>query len=192
MNKIFYLWVVLSMATTTFAQSAKTMDKKESNPKILVAYFSATGTTARAARTVANISGGELYTITPEKPYTDADLNWNDKKSRSSVEMNNPKARPTLGGKKLDISNYDVIFIGYPIWWNLAPRIINTFIESQEWKGKIIIPFATSGSSSITNSVAQLKQSYPDFDWKEGKLLNRADENIIHTWIQKTTELLKK
>lgn len=185
MNKIFYLWVVLSMATTTFAQSAKTMDKKESNPKILVAYFSATGTTARAARTVANISGGELYTITPEKPYTDADLNWNDKKSRSSVEMNNPKARPTLGGKKLDISNYDVIFIGYPIWWNLAPRIINTFIESQEWKGKIIIPFATSGSSSITNSVAQLKQSYPDFDWKEGKLLNRADENIIHTWIQK-------
>ncbi|MDY3034108.1 MAG: flavodoxin [Odoribacter sp.] len=192
MNKIFYLWVVLSMATTTFAQSVKTMDKKESNQKILVAYFSATGTTARAARTVANISGGELYTITPEKPYTDADLNWNDKKSRSSVEMNNPKARPALGGKKLDISNYDVIFIGYPIWWNLAPRIINTFIESQEWKGKIIIPFATSGSSSITNSVAQLKQSYPDFDWKEGKLLNRADENIIHTWIQKTTELLKK
>ncbi len=192
MNKIFYLWVVLSMATTTFAQSAKTMDKKESNQKILVAYFSATGTTARAARTVANISGGELYTITPEKPYTDADLNWNDKKSRSSVEMNNPKARPALGGKKLDISNYDVIFIGYPIWWNLAPRIINTFIESQEWKGKIIIPFATSGSSSITNSVAQLKQSYPNFDWKEGKLLNRADENIIRTWIQKTTELLKK
>lgn len=192
MNKIFYLWVVLSMATTTFAQSVKTMDKKESNQKILVAYFSATGTTARAARTVANISGGELYTITPEKPYTDADLNWNDKKSRSSVEMNNPKARPALGGKKLDISNYDVIFIGYPIWWNLAPRIINTFIESQEWKGKIIIPFATSGSSSITNSVAQLKQSYPDFDWKEGKLLNRADENIIRTWIQKTTELLKK
>ena len=192
MNKIFYLWVVLSMATTTFAQSVKTMDKKESNQKILVAYFSATGTTARAARTVANISGGELYTITPEKPYTDADLNWNNKKSRSSVEMNNPKARPTLGGKKLDISNYDVIFIGYPIWWNLAPRIINTFIESQEWKGKIIIPFATSGSSSITNSVAQLKQSYPNFDWKEGKLLNRADENIIRTWIQKTTELLKK
>lgn len=192
MNKIFYLWVVLSMATTTFAQSVKTMDKKESNQKILVAYFSATGTTARAARTVANISGGELYTITPEKPYTDADLNWNDKKSRSSVEMNNPKARPALGGKKLDISNYDVIFIGYPIWWNLAPRIINTFIESQEWKGKIIIPFATSGSSSITNSVAQLKQSYPNFDWKEGKLLNRADENIIRTWIQKTTELLKK
>ena len=192
MNKIFYLWVVLSMATTTFAQSVKTMDKKESNQKILVAYFSATGTTARAARTVANISGGELYTITPEKPYTDADLNWNDKKSRSSVEMNNPQARPALGGKKLDISNYDVIFIGYPIWWNLAPRIINTFIESQEWKGKIIIPFATSGSSSITNSVAQLKQSYPNFDWKEGKLLNRADENIIRTWIQKTTELLKR
>ena len=192
MNKIFYLWVVLSMATTTFAQSVKTMDKKESNQKILVAYFSATGTTARAARTVANISGGELYTITPEKPYTDADLNWNDKKSRSSVEMNNPKARPALGGKKLDISNYDVIFIGYPIWWNLAPRIINTFIESQEWKGKIIIPFATSGSSSITNSVAQLKQSYPNFNWKEGKLLNQADENIIRTWIQKTTELLKR
>lgn len=192
MNKIFYLWVVLSMATTTFAQSAKTMDKKESNTKILVAYFSATGTTDHAARTVANISGGELYTITPEKTYTDADLNWNNKKSRSSVEMNNPKARPTLGGKKLDISNYDVIFIGYPIWWNLAPRIINTFIESQEWKGKIIIPFATSGSSSITNSVAQLKQSYPNFNWKEGKLLNQADENIIRTWIQKTTELLKK
>ena len=101
------------------------MNSMQSNHKVLVAYFSATGTTARAAQKVAAATGGELYAVTPAQPYTDADLDWHNAQSRSSVEMNDPKARPALGGKRLDVSGYDIVFIGYPIWWDLAPRIIN-------------------------------------------------------------------
>lgn len=152
--------------------------------QILVAYFSATGTTARAAEKLANVTGGELYAITPAKSYTSADLDWHDKQSRSSVEMNDPKARPAIKGRKENITDHDVIFIGYPIWWNLAPRIINTFIESHDLKGKTVIPFATSGGSTLGNSAAVLKKTYPALIWKEGRLLNRADEKIIRAWIE--------
>ena len=151
----------------------------------LVAYFSASGTTARVAGKVAQATGGELYAITPAESYTSADLDWNDKQSRSSVEMNDPKSRPAIKGRKENIADYDVIFIGYPIWWDLAPRIINTFIESHDLKGKTVIPFATSGSSGITNSAAALKKTYPDIDWKEGKLLNRASAGDIREWVGK-------
>ena len=99
--------------------------------------------------------------------------------------MNDPKSRPALQGKKENIADYDVIFIGYRIWWNLAPRIINTFIESHDLKGKTIIPFATSGSSAITGSVTALKKSYPALNWKEGRLLNRADEKSMRAWLEK-------
>lgn len=119
---------------------------------ILVAYFSATGTTARAAEKLANVTGGELYAITPAESYTSADLDWHDKQSRSSVEMNDPKSRPAIKGKKENIADYDVIFIGYPIWWDLAPRVIDTFIESYDLKGKTVIPFATSGGSTLSGS----------------------------------------
>lgn len=173
------------MATATFAQQKQDMNSMQSNHRVLVAYFSATGTTARAAQKVAAATGGDLYAITPTQPYTDADLDWNDKQSRSSVEMNDPKARPALGGKRLDVSDYDVVFIGHPIWWDLAPRIINTFIESHDLKGKTVISFVTSGSSSIANSAATLKRSYPALNWKEGRLLNRADEKTVRTWIDR-------
>lgn len=176
---------VVGMATATFAQQKQDMNSKQSNHKVLVAYFSATGTTARAAQKVAAATGGDLYAITPAQPYTDADLDWNDKQSRSSVEMNDPKARPALGGKRLDVSDYNIVFIGYPIWWDLAPRIINTFIENHDLKGKTVIPFATSGSSSITGSAAMLKRTYPALNLKEGKLLNRADEKTVRTWIDR-------
>ena len=161
------------------------MNSMQSNHKILVAYFSATGVTARAAQKVAEVTGGEVYAITLAKPYTDADLDWRDKQSRSSVEMNDPKARPVLGGERLDVSEYDVVFIGYPIWWNQAPRLINTFIESHDLKGKAVIPFATSGGSTIAGSAATLKRSYPALEWKEGRLLNLADEKTIRTWIER-------
>ena len=161
------------------------MNSMQSNHKVLVAYFSATGVTARAAQKVAEATGGEVYAITPAKPYTDADLDWRDKLSRSSVEMNDPKARPALGGKRLDVSDYDVVFIGYPIWWDQAPRLINTFIESHNLKGKTVIPFATSGGSTIAGSAATLKRSYPALEWKEGCLLNRADEKTLRTWIER-------
>ena len=134
---LLVLLSVVGMATATFAQQKQDMNSMQSNHKVLVAYFSATGVTAQAAQKVADATGGEVYAITPAKPYTDAGLDWRDKQSRSSVEMNDPKARPALGGKRLDVSDYDVVFIGYPIWWDQAPRLINTFIESHDLKARL-------------------------------------------------------
>lgn len=182
---LLILLSVVGMATATDAQQRQDMSKGKSNSKRLAAYFSATGTTARAAEKLANVTGGELYTITPAKSYTSADLDWNDKQSRSSVEMNDPKSRPAIKGKKENIADYDVIFIGYPIWWDLAPRVINTFIESHNLKGKTVIPFATSGGSTLAGSAAALKRSYPSLNWKEGRLLNRTDERTIREWVNK-------
>lgn len=182
---LLVLLTVFGIMTISHAQQKQAMNGKQSNYKTLVAYFSATGTTARAAEKLANATGGELYAITPAEPYTSADLDWNDKRSRSSVEMNDPKARPVLGGKAVNMADYDVVFIGYPIWWDLAPKIINTFIESHNLKGKAVVPFATSGSSPIANSAAALKRTYSGLNWKEGRLLNRADEKTIRAWIDK-------
>lgn len=123
------LFIVIAFLFTSLQTMAQNDDKH-----ILVAYFSATGTTARAAEKLADLTGGELYAITPVESYTSADLDWNDMQSRSSAEMNDPKARPAIKGKKENIADYDVIFIGYPIWWDLAPRVVNTFIESHEPK----------------------------------------------------------
>mgnify|MGYP000931902821 CR=1 FL=1 len=153
--------------------------------RTLVAYFSASGETERLARTIAQATGGDLHEIEPAVRYTAADLDWNDKQSRSSVEMSDPASRPAIGGEALNADGYDVIFLGYPVWWNLAPRIVNTFVESHDLNGKTVIPFATSGSSGIANSAAALKETYPDIDWKEGKLLNRASAGDIREWVGK-------
>lgn len=179
MNKLLStLTVVCALCFTACAQKKTNMETS----KVLVTYFSATGTTAKVARNIADVSGGELFEIMPQNPYTDADLNWNNKQSRSSIEMGDATSRPALRNKKENISDYDIIFIGYPIWWNLAPRIINTFIEEHDLNGKVIIPFATSGGSGISNSVSALKKAYPSLNWKEGKLLNRANRNVIREW----------
>ena len=172
--------------------AACAQNKRDSNMqtdnKQLIVYFSATGTTARAARTIADVTGGTLYEIVPQQSYTSDDLDWNDRQSRSSVEMNNPQARPVLKDTKLDVAAYDVIFIGYPIWWNQAPRIINTFIESHDLNGKTLVPFATSGGSGISNSVRELRKIYPDLEWRDGKLLNGASRNSIQNWVGDVTE----
>lgn len=181
---LFTLLAAFGIANTACTQQKQTMEKQEQGKRILIAYFSATGTTAQAARKLADATGGELYAITPAQAYTSADLDWHDNHSRSSVEMNDTSARPALGGKKLDTAGYDVVFIGYPIWWDLAPRIINTFIESHSLKGKTVIPFATSGGSTIANSVAELKKSYPGLAWKDGKLLNRTSTGSIRSWVE--------
>ena len=182
MNRtLLILIAVIGMCLTTSAQKIGKQDVKST--KTLVAYFSATGTTAEAARKLAGVTGGELYEIAPDTPYTDADLNWHDKQSRSSVEMNNSKSRPALKGKKENIADYDVIYIGYPIWWGIAPTIIKTFIERHDLKGKTVVPFATSGGSGIDKSITDLKKTYPDLVWKEGRLLNRMNEKAIRAWI---------
>ena len=183
MNKII---LTLAMAVAmSFAACAQNKGEKnmQTENKPLVVYFSATGTTAKAARTIAEVTGGTLYEIVPQRAYTSDDLDWNDKQSRSSVEMNNPQARPALKDTKADVAAYDVIFIGYPIWWDQAPRIINTFIESHDLKGKTLVPFATSGGSGISNSVKELRKAYPDLEWQDGRLLNRANRNTVQNWV---------
>jgi flavodoxin len=137
----------------------------------LIAYFSASGVTARAAKELAEVTGADLFEIEPVQAYTHADLNWMDSRSRSKTEMDDPSSRPEMK-KKADISSYDTVYIGFPIWWGLAPRIINTFIESADLAGKKIALFATSGGSGIGKAERALKSSYPDLDIAGAKLLN--------------------
>lgn len=153
--------------------------------KTLVAYFSATGTTARAAERIAKMTGADIYKITPEQPYTAADLDWHDANSRSSVEMNDPASRPAMKGSAADMTSYDVILIGYPIWWDAAPRVINTFIEKDDLTDKTIKAFATSGSSGIEPSFAALKKSYSKLQWCGSLLMNSASDAQILRWIDR-------
>lgn len=139
--------------------------------KTVVAYFSASGVTATAAKELAKEKNADLYSIEPAQKYTSADLDWRNKQSRSSLEMNDPKSRPALKSQK-SLADYDVIYLGYPIWWGVAPRIINTFIEQAELDGKTVIPFATSGGSGVEPSVSALKASYPKVKWQKGILMN--------------------
>lgn len=173
MRHLFLLIASLLCLSSCAQQKTQTMTD---NPTILVAYFSATGTTEKVAKAIADATAGTLYEIAPEPRYTSADLNWNDSKSRSTLEMKDPDCRPALGGEGIDASKYDVVFIGYPIWWDLAPRQVNTWIESQKLDGKKVIPFATSGGSSISGSERDLKRLYPNVDWQPGKLLNGSEQ----------------
>ena len=139
----------------------------------LVAYFSATGVTAKVAELIADAAGADVYQIQPEVPYTAADLNWMDKNSRSSVEMNDKKIRPAMVKRNLQVEDYDVVFLGFPIWWYVAPTIINTFLENFDFAGKKIILFATSGGSDFGKTVEELKVSVTDdTQIVVGKLLN--------------------
>lgn len=153
--------------------------------KVLVTYFSATGTTEQVARQLAEVTGGDLFAITPAEAYTDADLDWRNDQSRSSVEMHNLTFRPALKSTKADIEQYDVIYVGFPIWWDLAPTIVNTFIESHKLDGKKVVPFATSGGSTIDNSQEQLRKAYPGIDWQDGALLNHPDKETLRQWTAK-------
>lgn len=183
MNKI----ILTLAAVMTMSLAACAQDKGEKNMqtenKPLVVYFSATGTTAKAARTIAEVTGGTLYEIVPQQAYSSDDLDWNNRQSRSSVEMNDPQARPALKDAEPDVAACDVIFIGYPVWWDQAPRIINTFIESHDLNGKTLVPFATSGGSGITGSVRELKRAYPELEWQDGRLLNGASRNTVQNWV---------
>ena len=152
--------------------------------KKLVAYFSATGRTAKVAKMLAEVLGADIHEIKPKEPYTRSDLNWLNKKSRSSVEMNNKSIRPEITESNVQIADYDVIFLGFPIWWYVAPTIINTFLESADFSGKKIILFATSGGSKFGKTVEELKLSVSaDTKIIEGKLLNgRQSVASVKTW----------
>lgn len=143
--------------------------------KILIAYFSASGVTARTAKEMAKAAGADLYEICPAEPYTAADLNWMDQKSRSTLEMNDPACRPAIAAPAADLDQYDTVFVGFPIWWYVEPRIVDTFLERYDFSGKTVIPFATSGGSGIEKAEQSLKSHCPQANWKNGKLLNHMD-----------------
>lgn len=151
---------------------------------ILITYFSASGVTKSEAERISKIVNGDLFEIEPKEKYTKEDLDWRNKQSRSSVEMQNKSSRPEIKENNLDISSYDTILIGFPIWWGVAPTVVNTFIESKDFTGKNLIPFCTSGGSGMLYCENDLKKTYPNYNWKQGKRIlgNETDEEIIN-WI---------
>ena len=151
----------------------------------LIAYFSATGTTAKAAKALAGALGGALYEIRPAVPYTSADLNWMDKGSRSSVERNDKHSRPALRDTDAPVAGHDVIFLGFPVWWYVAPTILNTFLEAYDFTGKTIVLFATSGGSGLGESAAGLRPSAPGARIVDGRVLNgRLNETELKAWAE--------
>lgn len=178
--------LVVCLSACSQSNSSKKENNKENSEmkKTLVAYFSASGTTKVVAQQLAEVAGADLHEIKPEQPYTDADLDWNDKQSRSTIEMNDKNSRPAITAKLQNMNDYEVVYVGFPIWWYTCPTIINTFMEAYDFSGKTVIPFATSGGSSIKKACADLKASYPNVDWKEGKLLNHASKDELQEWVE--------
>ena len=174
--------ILLTLAAMTLVLTACGQNKKEM--KTLVAYFSATGTTEAVAKDLAEVTGGTLYEIKPEVKYTAADLDWRNKESRSSVEMQDKNSRPAFVKDLKDADSYDRIFIGFPVWWYTAPTIINTFIEAYGFEGKTVIFFATSGGSTIDKANKDFTVAYPKINWKAGKTLNRVSKADIKAWVE--------
>ena len=189
---------VESKAGTESAENGtdmETMDVPETQPeetdvpdaqesKILVSYFSATGTTKGVAEHIANGLNADIYEIVPEEPYTDADLDYNDNNSRTTIEMNDPDARPAISGGVENMEQYDIVFIGYPIWWGEAPRIVSTFVESYDFSGKTIVPFCTSGGSGMGSSAANLEQLTTGAQWLSGERLSGSDsQDEVMEWV---------
>lgn len=168
-------------ATTAGSTDSATEGVSNGN-KTLVVYFSATGTTKGVAQMIAHAAGADTYEILAAQPYTEADLNWNDKSSRSTTEQNDKSARPEIGSEKLNLDSYSTIYIGYPIWWGEEPRIMDTFVESYDFTGKTMIPFCTSGGSGIGSSGKNLEQNAGTGKWLEGERLS-ADSDIA-AWIK--------
>ena len=178
--------IAIAIALTACAKSGEQSTQSSTNQtkemKTLVAYFSASGVTKGVAEQLAQTIGADMHEITPEQPYTAADLDWHNKQSRSSVEMADSTSRPAITAKLQNIEQYDTIYVGFPIWWYTAPTIINTFMESYDFSGKTLIPFATSGGSSITKACDDLNRTYPNVNWLPGRLLNNATADQLKQW----------
>ena len=153
--------------------------------KILVAVFSASGVTKRVSEEIARVCGGDFYEIVPKEKYSSADLNYMNSKSRSSLEMKDLSARPEIAGTVTDMDSYDAVIIGFPIWWGVAPRIIETFLESYDFSGKTILPFCTSGGSGVGKSDTALHENVSgNVKWADGVQINRPDESRIRNWLE--------
>ncbi len=186
---LIILGILIISAGVVFAlnNNAKVNADTSANKNVLVAYFSATGTTKRVAENLAKAVGGDLYEIKPVKAYTNADLNWHDSNSRTSVEMNNPKSRPEIITGDLSFENHDTIYLGFPIWWGTAPKVVHTFLEKYDFSDKKIIIFATSGSSGLGNTANTLKQSVSKTaKIIEGDVLNsNPSVEDLKQWVKK-------
>lgn len=177
MRQLFLAAAILMMTLSACGQNNK------KDMKTLVAYFSATGTTEAVAKDLAEVTGATLYEIKPEVKYTAADLDWRDKNSRSTLEMQDKDSRPAFVKDLKDADRYDVIYIGFPVWWYTAPTIINSFIETYGFEGKTVIFFATSGGSTIDKANKDFRTAYPRINWKDGKTLNNASKADIQAWV---------
>lgn len=179
---IFSLLTVAGVSAQELKIDASRADEAPAPKKeILVAFFSATGKTKKVAQDLAAAADADLWEIVPLVPYTEEDLDWRNKQSRSSIEMNDPTERTTIK-MCTDIRSYKVIFLGFPIWWGICPRIINSWIENNDLTGKVLILFATSGSSQIAPAVNYLRKTYPDYNFKDGRLLNTYPEGFLKLW----------
>ena len=165
--------MLVACAQTQKDSNSQMNNKTDNMKKTLVVYFSATGTTKAAAERLAAEVNADLYEIIPEVPYTDADLDWRDKNSRSTIEMKDKSSRPAIKGHCDNIVDYDTVWIGFPVWWYTAPTIVNTFIEAHDLSGKVINVFATSGGSDVKDSYNDLKNAYPQYIWGESRLMNK-------------------
>lgn len=165
------------------APSESEMTKEEGKTKTLIVYFSCTGNTKAVAEKIVALTGADVYEIVPQTPYTNADLNYNNSGCRANKEMNDPSARPAIGSKAVDISSYDTIIIGYPIWWGTMPRIINTFLDRYDLSGKTILPFCTSGGSGISKSVSDIKAAEPSAQVKGGLKAEGPSDSAISRWL---------
>ncbi|MBP5556631.1 MAG: NAD(P)H-dependent oxidoreductase [Bacteroidales bacterium] len=179
MKHITFFIAACCMMLSVCAQSPKSTENQNNSQinqkemsKTLIVYFSATGTTKAAAQKLAKEFNADLYEITPEVPYTAADLNWRDKSSRSTLEMKDKSSRPAIKGNCENIADYDTVWIGFPVWWYTAPTIVNTFIEAHDLSGKTLNVFATSGGSGVEGSANDLKKAYPQYKWGESRRMN--------------------
>ncbi|MBQ3382584.1 MAG: flavodoxin [Bacteroidales bacterium] len=188
MKRILLTIAAMAMVIASCGQNKKTEqtqnNQEEKQMKTLVAFFSATGTTKALAEKVAAVTGGDLYEIKPEVPYTSADLDWTVKTSRSSVEMADKNSRPAIVKDLENAGDYGTIYIGFPVWWYTAPTIINTFLETYDFSGKNVVFFATSGGSTVDKANAQFKEQYPAIKWTAGKVLNRATDEDVKAWVE--------
>lgn len=186
MRNLFYALTasIIALSLMMSCGSKKTgTDQVPAPKKVLVAYFSATGTTKGIAEEIAKNTDGDLYEITPARPYTAADLDWTDSTSRSSREMHNPDFRPEITDSLPDMAGYDVVFLGFPIWWGVAPTAVNTFIEKTDLSGKPVVVFATSGGSPVKPAVDSLRARYPNINWSDdAKIINNASDAGIDKW----------
>lgn len=188
--KIFITTLIVVFVGTIFMfknnNGGEVMAETKSNKKVLVAYFSASGVTAKVADRLSKAIGADLFEIKPAEPYTSADLDWTNKKSRSSVEMADKNSRPAIANKVADMSKYDVIFVGFPIWWYREPSIIDTFMESYDFSGKQVVPFATSGGSGMGNSGSIMQKLAPKAKVDSGKRFSSGvSESDLKAWAEK-------